>query len=118
MHRANRVLLAALLFLLAVLPARSLLGPTGPLERRERNPAWAQQLRALNAQIGDRNAVIFNVRENIEAMFYTPYVVYEFVPTATQVAEVRAAGYQVYVFGDGSAPPQALAPGVVVIRSE
>jgi len=117
-RRANRVMLAALLFLLAVLPARSLLGPTGPLERRERNPAWAQQLRHLNTQIGDRKAVIFNVRENIEAMFYTPYVVYEFVPTTDQVHDLRADGYQVYVFDDGSSPPQALPPDVPVIRPE
>ncbi len=117
-RRVNRVLLTALLFLLAVLPARSLLGPTGPLERRERNPAWAQQLRQLNTQIGDRKAVIFNVRENIEAMFYTPYVVYEFVPTTGQVRDLRADGYQVYVFDDGSSPPQALPPDVPVIRPE
>ncbi|HUP39939.1 MAG TPA: hypothetical protein VM115_07445 [Vicinamibacterales bacterium] len=117
-RRANRVTLAALLVLLAVLPAKRLLGPTGPLERRERNPAWALQLRHLNTQIGDRKAVIFNVRENIEAMFYTPYVVYEFVPTASQVRNLHADGYQVCVFHDGSARLQALSPDVTVIRPD
>lgn len=117
-QRATRLMLAALLFLLAALPARSLLGPTGPLERRERNPVWARQLRHLNTQIGERQAVIFNLHENIEAMFYTPYIVYEFVPTASQVRDLRADGYQVYVFDDGSAPTQALPPDVTVIRPE
>jgi hypothetical protein len=114
----KRVLMGALLFLLAALPARSILGPTGPLEQRERIPVWTEHLRRLKTQIGDRKAVIFNVHENIEAMFYTPYIVYEFIPTASQVADVRAAGYEVFVFENGSAPPHAVPPNATVIRPE
>lgn len=69
---AKRILFVVILFLLAVLPARHLLGPTGPLELRERNPQWARDLRGLTKRIGAENAVVFNAEGNIEAMFYTP----------------------------------------------
>jgi 4-amino-4-deoxy-L-arabinose transferase-like glycosyltransferase len=104
-HRGRRAVLAACLFVLALLPARYLLGPTGPLEHRERNPEWVRQLRALNQQIGSRRAVIFNVPAHIEAMFYTPYVVYDFPATALQADDLRRRGYDVYVFADGAATP-------------
>lgn len=103
--RARRALLSASLFVLALLPARYLLGPTGPLEYRERNPEWARQLRALNQQIGARRAVIFNVPAHIEAMFYTPYVAYDFPATAAHADDLRRRGYDVYVFADGVARP-------------
>ena len=103
--RGVRALLAACLFVLALLPARYLLGPTGPLERRERNPVWAQQLRALNQQIGANRAVIFNVPTHIETMFYTPYLAYDFPATPAQADDLRRRGYVVYVFADGVAAP-------------
>lgn len=87
---------------LAMMPARYLLEPHGPLEHRDRNPQWVQDLRGLNAQIGEAKAVIFNVAFPVEAMFYTPYVVYDDVPTASQVQELRARGYAVFLFHDGS----------------
>src|SRR5688572_6211963 len=101
----RRALLGACLFLLALLPARYLLGPTGPLERRDRNPEWSRQLRALNQQIGARHAVIFSVPSHVETMFYTPYVAYDFPPTAAQADDLRRRGYDVYVFADGVAIP-------------
>ena len=103
--RGRRALLSACLLVLALLPARYLLGPTGPLEYRERNPEWARQLRALNQQIGARRAVIFKVPEHIEAMFYTPYVAYDSPATAAQADHLRRRGYDVYVFTDGVARP-------------
>jgi 4-amino-4-deoxy-L-arabinose transferase len=103
--RARRVFLAVSLVVLALLPARYLLGPSGPLERRERNPIWTQQLRALNQQIGARRAVIFNVPSHIETMFYTPYIAYDFPPSAAQANEARRRGYTVYLFEDGVAKP-------------
>jgi 4-amino-4-deoxy-L-arabinose transferase-like glycosyltransferase len=103
--RGRRALLAACLVVLALLPARYLLGPAGPLEYRERNPEWARQLRALNQQIGARRAVIFNVPSHIETMFYTPYVAYDFPVTAAHADDLRRRGYDVYVFADGVATP-------------
>lgn len=114
----NRALLAFCLFLLAVLPARHLLGPTGPLEHRDRNPKWVRDLRALNEQIGDQQAVVFNIANTVDAMFYTPYIVYEYLPSADQVRELRRRGYRVYLFEDGSAPHVQPPADVTVIRSE
>jgi len=103
--RGRRAVLTACLFVLALLPARYLLGPTGPLEHRDRNPEWVRQLRALNQQIGSRRAVIFNVPAHIEAMFYTPYVAYDFPVTAAHADDLRRRGYDVYVFAHGLAAP-------------
>jgi 4-amino-4-deoxy-L-arabinose transferase len=114
----KRILLGAMLFLLAVLPARQLLEPTGPLEQRERNPKWARDLRRLTARIGPEHAVLFNVQRNIEAMFYTPYVVYPHLPSAAQARSLQQRGFKTYVFSDGSAPLSDLPPDVIVIRPE
>lgn len=103
--RGRRALLTSCLVVLALLPARYLLGPTGPLERRDRDPVWAQQLRALNLQIGARRAVIFNVPWPVEVMFYTPYGAYEQPASRVQVETLRRRGYAVYTFVDGVAKP-------------
>jgi 4-amino-4-deoxy-L-arabinose transferase-like glycosyltransferase len=103
--RGRRAWLMACLVVLALLPARYLLGPAGPLEYRERNPEWVRQLRALNSQIGPRRAVIFNVPAHIEAMFYTPYVAYDVPVTVEQAGDLKRRGYEVYVFADGVATP-------------
>ena len=104
--RARRALLAACLVVLALLPARYLLGPTGPLERRDRNPVWTQQLRALNRQIGARRAVIFNVPWPVEVMFYTPYACVRITPPARRKPRLCAArDTSVFTFEDGIAKP-------------
>jgi 4-amino-4-deoxy-L-arabinose transferase-like glycosyltransferase len=103
--RVRRALLTSCLVVLALLPARYLLGPTGPLERRDRNPEWAQQLRALNEQIGARRAVIFNVPWPVEVMFYTPYGAYDHPASRAQAETLRRRGYAVYTFVDGVAKP-------------
>ncbi len=115
---AKRLLFGGVLLLLAVLPARHLLEPTGPLEQRERNPKWVRDLRGLPARIGAEHAVVFNVEKSIEAMFYTPYVVYPHFPSAAQAQSLQQRGYRVYVFSNGSAPLSELPPNVLVIRPE
>ena len=114
---AKRVFFAVVLLLLAVLPARHLLEPTGPLEKRERNPKWARDLRGLNGQIAE-NAVVFNVEKSIEAMFYTPYVVYSHLPSAAQARELHQHGFKVYVFDGGITQLPELPPEVTIIRPE
>ena len=115
---AQRVLLGVVLIALAVLPARQLLEPTGPLEQRERNPQWIVDLRQLPKHIGAENAVVFNVEKNIEAMFYTSYIVYPHLPSAAQADSLQRRGYEVYVFSQGVAPLPTLPQGVTVIRPQ
>jgi hypothetical protein len=114
----NRGLLALCLFLLAFFPARHLLGPTGPLEHRDRNPKWVRDLRALNARIGAQQAVVFSIANPVDAMFYTPYIVYEYLPSAAQARALQERGYRVYVFDDGTAFQGQLPAGVTVIRPD
>jgi 4-amino-4-deoxy-L-arabinose transferase-like glycosyltransferase len=116
-HRAQRAALTLLLVLLAVLPARHLLEPTGPLEARQ-EPQWARDLRRLPTVIGAEPAVVFNVYRSIEAMFYTPYVVYPHLPSADQARALQERGYRVYVFDPGSAALPDLPQDVTVIRPD
>lgn len=117
--RPSQMAVGIALVIFAILPARYLLEPHGPLEYRDRNPRWAQDLRALNRQIGGARAVVFNIGQPVEAMFYTPYVVYEYLPTLDQVQDLTARGYRVFFFDDGSrALPAAVPSGVSVIRPE
>jgi 4-amino-4-deoxy-L-arabinose transferase-like glycosyltransferase len=116
-HRAQRAALTLLLVLLAVLPARHLLEPTGPLEARQ-EPQWARDLRRLPTVIGAEPAVVFNVYRSIEAMFYTPYVVYPHLPSADQARALQERGHRVYVFDPGSAALPDLPQDVTVIRPD
>lgn len=112
----QRAMLTLLLFLLAVLPARYLLEPTGPLEARERHPQWVRELRQLTGLIGAQPAIVFNVRRSIEGMFYTPYVLYQHLPSEEQARMLQERGYRVYLFDDGSAPLPELPLGVIVVK--
>ena len=94
----RKISIAVALVVLAVSPARQLLSPTGPLERRDRDPQWTRDLRDLNRMIGNQKAVIFQVPTPIEAMFYTPYVAYEYSPTDSQFESLRERGYAVYIY--------------------
>jgi hypothetical protein len=63
---------AVLLILLAVLPARLLLEPTGAFERRDRNPVTSREAMELEQALGLPDAVVFNVPHAFEMMFYSP----------------------------------------------
>lgn len=89
--------LAVWLFLLACLPARSLLQPSGPFERRDRFPADIEAVRTLDARLGLDDAVIFNLPQNIEAMFYSRSTVYARLPNPGEIEAVQAAGRRVIV---------------------
>src|SRR5690606_36307380 len=57
-----------ILILLLALPVRYSLERIKPFEKSEREPQWAQELKALN--IDNPKVVLFNVEHAIEAMFY------------------------------------------------
>ena len=94
----RKALLSMAIVLFALLPARDFLNPTGPLEERARDSQWATDLRDLNRTIGEKKAVIFNLPTPIEAMFYTPYVAYNYMPSGEQTKMLRSRGYEVYVY--------------------
>ena len=111
-----KLVMGAGLAVFALLPTRYLVEPHGPLERRDRNPQWARDLRALNDQIGPQKAVVFNARHAVEAMFYTPYVFYAHVPTQNEIDGLTSRGYAVFFYHDGAQPPPAALPrGVAIV---
>ena len=88
-----------LLFLLVALPVRYTFERTKPFIKRERNPEWNIQLRSLN-KIEDENVVLFNIKENIRAMFYTDHIIYPFIPTEIQIDTLTEKGYKIYINND------------------
>jgi 4-amino-4-deoxy-L-arabinose transferase len=89
---------AVLLGLLAILPARLVLETHGPFERRDRWPASTRQLMTLNAELGKREAVIFNMPQALEAMFYSSYTVYRRMPSPAEVEELHRRSISIVIF--------------------
>ena len=102
---ASRAALMVLLVLMAVSPVRYLFEPTSVLERRQRDTASSDRARALAARLGGDDAVIFNMPGAIEAMFYSPYTVYEDLPGAAQVHRIVASGRRVVIYQPDGATP-------------
>lgn len=92
------ILLYALLILLLALPVRYTLERVKPFHQRERNPPWAQELRALRQKLPQSpRAVIFNARRPVETMFYTPALAYSHLPDSATIATLQNKGYAVYL---------------------
>ena len=86
--------------LMAALPARHLLEPSGPLERRDRFrfPEVVERAKRIQFQLGLPDAVLFNVPSAIEVMFYSPYTAYERMPTDQEVKALVARGLPVVIY--------------------
>jgi len=101
----TRAALVVLLALMAVSPVRYLFEPTSVLERRQRDSPAVARARALQARLGGADAVIFNMPGAIEAMFYSPYTIYEAMPGDDQVRRIAASGRRVVIYQpDGVTP--------------
>jgi hypothetical protein len=100
-RRPARWALAALLVLLACLPARYLLEPAGALERRDRFPAMTRQFMALDRLIGAPIAVIYGVPHPFELMFYSRHLAFERPPRADEIETLRRQRVPVFVYQDG-----------------
>jgi hypothetical protein len=93
--RAGMVVLLALL---VALPARSLLEPTGPFERRDRTAATTRRFMQVDSELGPGDAVIFNVPKHYELMFYSRFMAYDRMPTEQDVAFLQAQGVRIVVY--------------------
>jgi 4-amino-4-deoxy-L-arabinose transferase len=117
----RRVTAAALrcaaLVLLPLLPLRYTVERMKIRPSYDRNPPWVRALRELPAQLGPGPVVLFHLDRPLEAMFYTPYIAYEGVPTPAQAQRLLAAGYRVVVLDAAAAPPDLYRlPGVEMRR--
>jgi hypothetical protein len=72
----------------------------------DRNPPWVRALRELPARLGPGPVVLFHLDRPLEAMFYTPYIAYEGLPTRLEVERLTGAGYRVVVLDAAAAPPE------------
>ena len=95
---ARRVACLVALTMAVLLTGRHLLEPAGPLRKRDRAPAFAQQLRELRGRISSPDPVIFNVPRPIDAMFYSGYTAYERMPTDGEVRDLVSAGRSVVIY--------------------
>jgi 4-amino-4-deoxy-L-arabinose transferase-like glycosyltransferase len=116
---ARRALHWAVLVLLPLLPLRYTIERMKIRPGYDRNPAWARALRELPARLGPGPPVVlFHLDRPLEAMFYTPYVAYEGLPTPDQARRLAAAGYRVVVLDAASLPPEARRLPEVELRRE
>jgi 4-amino-4-deoxy-L-arabinose transferase-like glycosyltransferase len=90
-------LINLLLILFIVLPARYSIERAKPFDKRERNPEWVKELRALNLRETDPKTILFNYPRPVEAMFYTPLTVYQEVPDLKTIRELQEKGYMVMI---------------------
>jgi 4-amino-4-deoxy-L-arabinose transferase-like glycosyltransferase len=96
-EQGKRLLAAALLGLLLVLPLRYTAERLRVLHPKlEREPAWARDLKAISLTLGQERAVIVNDPWFIETMFYTAALAYPQDLGASQAAELAQRGYHVY----------------------
>ena len=91
------VILAALV----LLPIRYSFERVKPLIKRDRNPAWSQEIK----EMGNNNAitsktVVFNVDRYIEAMFYCDNMVYYGIPELKKIEELNGLGYLILINDD------------------
>jgi len=96
--RAMPVAITALLILLAVLPARLLLEPTGSFERRDRHPATSREAMELDQVLGLPDAAIFNVPHPFEVMFYSRYAAYGRLPQPGEIEALHARGIPIFIY--------------------
>jgi 4-amino-4-deoxy-L-arabinose transferase-like glycosyltransferase len=115
--RAGAALHWAALALLLLLPLRYTVERMKIRPAYDRNPAWARALRALPGRLGRGPLAVFHLDQPLEAMFYTPYVAYEGVPTPLEARALLASGYRVVVLDAAAAPPELRRiPGVELLR--
>jgi hypothetical protein len=90
-----------------------------PFEVLNRNPKWAQELKSLNDKIPEKKTVIFNIENQIEAMFYSDFVVYKDLPSIKTVGELKNKGYSIYIYDKGNLPDSlSKNPEVKLLKQE
>ena len=96
--KARTWLKTIVVFLFFALPTRYMIERVKPLEKRERNPDWAQELKELDRDLKSvdfEEGVLYNYDRPIEAMFYTDLIVYDRDLTQEELDFLKMAGYEV-----------------------
>jgi hypothetical protein len=78
------------------LPVRYSIERMKPFQQLERHPEWVRKLKAEENR-GNKRLILFNYSRPIEAMFYTDWIVYDFIPDINTITELQKRGYTVVV---------------------
>lgn len=79
-------IVSIILILLLVLPLRYGLERVKPFELRDRDPAWAIELRNIKTKIpSGKNVTLFNVKRPVELMFYNDCTAYPQLPDSSTI---------------------------------
>ncbi len=91
-----------LLLLLIGLPIRYSIERLKPFEKTDRNPSWSSDLKDLNNNLDPtENIIVFNIEHNIEAMYYSNFTVYDFIPTLPDIIRLQKRGYHIVINNNG-----------------
>jgi 4-amino-4-deoxy-L-arabinose transferase-like glycosyltransferase len=99
-QKYNWIKYLVLVFMI-ILPVRFCIERMKPFNKEDMNPSWARELRMLNQQINEKQAVIFNSEYPIETMFYTNFSAYSGVPDSATIQKFISDGYSPYVYKNG-----------------
>lgn len=102
----KKAIVVLLVFLIA-LPIRYSYERVRPFQKTDRHPAWVEELRLLESKVGRGKSAVFNVKENIEAMFYAKITAYPFIPNQAQLEQAVSRGFRVFIF-DGTDVPSEI----------
>lgn len=105
--------LIAVLFI--VLPIRYGIERMKPFEKRDRNPQWVSDLKALHKE-NIQNGVLFNYENPIEAMFYTDLTAYSGIPSNETIKQLKKDGYQIFINDNGKLENAEDLKGVAILK--
>ena len=92
-----------ILLLLILLPIRYSIERIKPFQKLDRNPKWVKDLKVLG-KIKLKNGVLFNYSKPIDAMFYTDFVVYNYMPDKKKLQDLMRSGYYIVINDNGHLP--------------
>lgn len=95
-YKISFLLQKLILLLIIILPIRYSIERIKPLEFFKRQPEWVVDLKKINDKYNGKT-VLFNYDKPIEAMFYTNFIVYSYIPDTNKIKELIASGYNVLI---------------------
>jgi 4-amino-4-deoxy-L-arabinose transferase len=91
----NRMRFQKLVFaLIIILAVRFSVERIKPFQNQSKDLAWASELKKLD---GGSKVVYLNIKHNIEGMFYTPSIMYQYTPEPKEMEDIKARGYQIII---------------------
>jgi hypothetical protein len=73
---------------------------------REAELQEIQRIDKLTLHLGDEKYVVFNYTHfrDVQIMFFTNYIAYDFIPTEEQIAQIKSKKYKIAILDDGALP--------------